>query len=46
MILLQNERRGTGRGLQACRRAALVASLVVILLLGGCATPHDDSYQT
>ena len=46
MILLQNERRGTGRGLQVCRRMALVASLVVILLLGGCATPHDDSYQT
>ena len=46
MILLQNERAGNKRGLQVCRRVALVASLVVIMLLGGCATAPDDSYQT
>ena len=46
MILLQNKRPDKSRGLQVCRRVALVASLVVVLLLGGCAAPTDDSYQT
>lgn len=39
---------GTGKAccLRLCRRGAMIVSLSLVLLLGACAAPTDDSYRT